>query len=239
MTYLTSIHSPAPHIMGYVSLLINKKSRLTSEWARPLSVNLLYYKFGMNAGRIGKMAKNRSINGKNKSPGQHPSGDERYNAIDLTMKRFKHEKDALLEVLHSAQETFGFLSEELLIYISCNLGVPLSQVYGVATFYHLFTFEPLGKHNCIICTGTACHVKGAAAIVSALSDRFDIDEGTTSEDGLFSLSTARCLGSCGIAPVAVLNGKVLGKVVPKVITSTIEGILAEERASVSKAETGP
>ena len=67
------------------------------------------------------------------------------------MKRFKHEKDALLEVLHAAQESFGYLSEDLLIYVSSKLRVPLSQVYGVSTFYHLFTFEPLGKHNCIIC----------------------------------------------------------------------------------------
>ena len=91
----------------------------------------------------------------------HPSGDERFKAIDLTMKRFKYEKDALLEVLNTAQENFGYLSEDLIIYISTQLGVPMSQIYGVATFYHLFTFEPLGEHNCIVCTGTACHVKGS------------------------------------------------------------------------------
>jgi bidirectional [NiFe] hydrogenase diaphorase subunit len=88
----------------------------------------------------------------------HPSGDERYLSIDRTMKQYKYEKDSLLEVLNAAQEVFGYLSRDLLIYISNQLKVPMSQVYGVATFYHLFTFEPQGEHNCIICKGTACHV---------------------------------------------------------------------------------
>ena len=99
---------------------------------------------------------------------QHSSGDERYSAIDRTMKQLRFEKDALLEVLNTAQEAFGYLSEDLLIYISQQLKVPLSRVYGVATFYHMFTFSPLGEHNCIICTGTACHVKGSDRIVLAL-----------------------------------------------------------------------
>jgi bidirectional [NiFe] hydrogenase diaphorase subunit len=167
----------------------------------------------------------------------HPSGDERYLTIDRTMKRFKYEKDALLEVLHSAQEIFGYLSEDLLIYISTNLKVPFSQVYGVATFYHLFTFEPLGKHNCIICTGTACHVKGSADIVDALSDRFTVEAGSTTEDGLFSLSTARCLGSCGIAPVVVLNGAVLGKVEATGMVKTIDNLLEEEDVTQNEVET--
>ncbi|NKQ35407.1 MAG: NAD(P)H-dependent oxidoreductase subunit E, partial [Chloroflexi bacterium] len=78
---------------------------------------------------------------------QHPSGDERYLALDCTMKLFNYEKDALLEVLNTAQETFGYLSEDLLIYVSRHLNVPFSRVYGVATFYHMFTFSPLGEHN--------------------------------------------------------------------------------------------
>ena len=91
---------------------------------------------------------------------QHPSGDERYLALDRTMKLLKYEKDALLEVLNTAQETFGFLSEDLLIYVSRHLEVPLSRVYGVATFYHMFTFTPLGEHNTIVCTGHGLPRKG-------------------------------------------------------------------------------
>ena len=153
-----------------------------------------------------------------KQANDHPSGDDRYKAVDLAMRRFKYEKDALLEVLNVAQATFGFLSEALLIYISRQLHVPMVRVYGVATFYHMFTFEPLGEHNCIVCTGTACHVKGSDRIVQTLSSAFGIDAEETTPDGLFSLTTARCIGSCGLAPVAVLDGKVRGK-------ETAEGML--------------
>jgi len=174
----------------------------------------------------------------NNNPGkEHPSGDERYKAIDLTIKKFKFEKDALLEVLNSAQETFGYLTRDLLIYISSQLGVPLSQVYGVATFYHMFTFDPLGEHNCIVCTGTACHVKGSERIVSALSDEFEILAGETTDDGLFSLTNARCLGSCGLAPVVVLNGQVSGKETPEAVVRQVRELvsLSKDRAQPEAA----
>ncbi|PID87295.1 MAG: NAD(P)H-dependent oxidoreductase subunit E [Chloroflexi bacterium] len=145
----------------------------------------------------------------------HPSGDERYKALDRTMKRFKYQKDVLLEVLNTAQETFGYLSEDLLIYVSQQLDISLVKVYGVATFYHMFTFTPLGDHNTIVCTGTACHVKGADQIVARLTEAYDIEPGETTPDGLLSLTTARCIGSCGLAPVVVLDGKVRGKETPE------------------------
>lgn len=156
----------------------------------------------------------------------HPSGDERYKAIDRAMKRFKYEPDALLEVLNSAQETFGYLSEDLLIYVSQHLNVPMSRVYGVATFYHMFTFEPLGEHNCIVCAGTACYVKGAERIVQTLSEEFDISAGETTPDGMLSLTMARCLGSCGLAPVVVLDGQVRGKETPDAVITRVKDILA-------------
>lgn len=155
-----------------------------------------------------------SKNPSGKATEGHPSGDDRYLSIDKAMRQFKYEKDSLLEVLNAAQEVFGFLSKDLLIYISTNLNVPLSQVFGVATFYHLFTFDPQGEHTCIICKGTACHVKGADEIIDALSEEFDIAAGDTTPDGLFSLTIARCLGSCGLAPVIVLDGQVYGKETP-------------------------
>ena len=161
----------------------------------------------------------------------HPSGDERYLSIDRTMKRFKYEKDSLLEVLNAAQEVFGYLSEDLLIYISNQLNVPMSQVYGVATFYHMFTFEPQGEHNCIVCKGTACHVKDADRIIQTLSEEFNMAAGETTPDGLFSLTIARCLGSCGLAPVVVLDGQVYGKETPEAVTSR-----ALEAVSQSKEE---
>lgn len=184
------------------------------------------------------MSDTGSSNGKLKKAQAHPSGDDRYVALDRTMKRFHNEKDALLEVLHSAQETFGYLSEELLYYISNHLHVPLSQVYGVATFYHLFTFEPQGKHSCIVCTGTACHVKGSSEIVEEMSAVLNIPVGKTTEDGLFSLSTARCLGCCGLAPVAVINGEIQGKATPETIAGKVGRILADERIAMDQEEAG-
>jgi bidirectional [NiFe] hydrogenase diaphorase subunit len=159
----------------------------------------------------------------------HPSGDERYKAIDRTMKLFHFEQDALLEVLNSAQESMGYLSEDLLIYISRQLNVPMSQVYGVSTFYHMFTFEPLGENNCIICTGTACHVKGSDEIVQALAIEFDVAPGDTTADGLFSLRSARCLGSCGLAPVVVLNGQVSGKATAEGVKKRVKEVVSLSR----------
>lgn len=169
---------------------------------------------------------------------QHPSGDERYKALDLTMKRFKYQKEALLEVLNSAQETFGYLSEDLLIYISQQLNISLVKVYGVVTFYHMFTFSPLGEHNCIICTGTACHVKGANHIVQNLADTFEIEPGETTPDGLLSLTTARCIGSCGLAPVAVLDGKVRGKETAEGMLRHVNEIIATSREKCPEGGAG-
>ena len=169
----------------------------------------------------------------------HPSGDERYSSIDSTMKRFKYEKDSLLEVLNAAQEIFGYLSRDLLIYISNQLNVPMSQVYGVATFYHMFTFEPQGEHNCIICKGTACHVKGADRIIEALSEEFNIAFGETTPDGLFSLTIARCLGSCGLAPVIVLDGQVHGKETPEVARRrAVEAVSRSKEELAGSMEVG-
>ena len=164
----------------------------------------------------------------------HPSGDDRYLSIDKAMRQFKYEKDSLLEVLNAAQEVFGYLSRDLLIYISTHLGVPQSQVYGVATFYHLFTFDPQGEHTCIICKGTACHVKGADEIIDALSKEFEIGAGETTPDGQFSLTIARCLGSCGLAPVIVLDGQVYGKETPDAVTKRAAEIVALSREEIAQ-----
>ncbi|NDJ53250.1 MAG: NAD(P)H-dependent oxidoreductase subunit E [Chloroflexi bacterium] len=169
-------------------------------------------------------------------PSEHPSGDERYKSIDRTMKRAGYQKDALLEVLNVAQETFGFLSEDLMVYISRHVNVPLSQTYGVATFYHMFTFEPLGENNCIICTGTACHVKGANKIAGLVAESFDVEEGGTTSDRLFSLTTARCLGSCGLAPVIVINGTVSGKETPDSTVRRVADMLNGARSELAVVE---
>ena len=160
------------------------------------------------------------------SKGDHPSGDNRYKVIDRTLKRFQYQQDALIEVLHTAQEAFGFLSEDLLVYVARQLKLPLSWVFGVATFYHFFSLKPQGVHNCTICLGTACYVKNAADLIATLRQHFGIEPGQMTPDKQFSLSTARCLGSCGLAPVVLLDGNVVGR-------AGAESLLAQVQATLS------
>lgn len=141
----------------------------------------------------------------------HPSGDKRFKVLEVAMKRSQFRHDALIEILHSAQELFGYLEPDLLYFIARRLKLPPSRVYGVATFYHLFTLKPNGRHVCVICTGTACYVKGADALLAAAGDAAHIRPGETTADGEVSLLTARCLGACGNAPVVVMDGAVLGR----------------------------
>lgn len=157
----------------------------------------------------------------------HPSGDARFKLIDRTLKRLGHQQDALIEVLHTAQEAFGFLEKDLLIYVASQLKLPLSWVYGVATFYHFFSLEPQGDHSCIVCLGTACYVKRAAEIVAALQNEYGIETGQTTADGRLSLATARCLGSCGLAPVVVLDGEVAGRLTPESTVDAVHNALEE------------
>jgi bidirectional [NiFe] hydrogenase diaphorase subunit len=147
----------------------------------------------------------------------HPSGDHRFKMLDATMKRVKFRPDALIEVLHTAQELFGYLDTGLLYYVSRGLKLPPSKVYGVATFYHFFTFTPKGEHTCVICTGTACFVKGADALVAEVTRETGAVPGQTTADGKFSLDTARCLGACGLAPIGVFDGEVCGNQTPETV----------------------
>jgi bidirectional [NiFe] hydrogenase diaphorase subunit len=138
----------------------------------------------------------------------HPSGDERFAIVDKHLKRVRYAQDQLIETLHVAQDVFGYLSEDVLMYVARALLLPPSMVYGVATFYQLFTFEAPGDHACTVCTGTACFVKGADDIVQAVAEAYHVGAGETSEDRRLTLKTARCLGSCGLAPVVVFDGTV-------------------------------
>lgn len=159
----------------------------------------------------------------------HPSGDPRFKLIDRTLKRFQYQQDALIEVLHTAQEAFGFLEEDLLIYVARQLKLPLSWVYGVATFYHFFSLKPQGEHSCIICMGTACYVKRAAEIVALLQQEFGIEAGQTTPDGKLSISTARCIGSCGLAPVLVIDGEVVGRETPEGTVARVRALLTAKK----------
>ncbi|ACK72537.1 NADH dehydrogenase (ubiquinone) 24 kDa subunit [Gloeothece citriformis PCC 7424] len=152
----------------------------------------------------------QTVNPKAKTT-EHPSGDKRFKVLDITMKRNQYRQDALIEVLHKAQEAFGYLEDDVLLYIARHLKLPLSRVYGVATFYHLFSLKPSGEHTCVVCLGTACYVKGGDKILSDLEKQLGIKVGETSPDGKVSLVSARCIGACGIAPAVVFDGAVAGK----------------------------
>ena len=151
--------------------------------------------------------------------------DPRLKLVDRTIKKFDARGDALLEVLNTAQEAFGYLSPDLIRYVGRELHVPLARVYGVATFYHLFTFKPKGEHTCIVCLGTACYVKGAGDIVAALEGEFDVKSGGTTADGKLSLSTARCLGSCGLAPMIIMDGTVSARNEPAATVARVEALI--------------
>lgn len=141
-----------------------------------------------------------------------PTDDPRWRTVEARMRRLGNRPDAVIEALHTVQETFGHIDRSALRYVSASLGVPPSTVFGVATFYHYFKLEPQGEHACTVCTGTACYIDGALGILQALRDRYGLEPGRTSADGRLSLHTGRCFGSCSLAPAAIVDGSVLGHV---------------------------
>ena len=144
-----------------------------------------------------------------------PSEDKRWRIVNATMRRHGYAPHALIETLHSVQEAFGFLDQDALNYVSAALRVPPSKTYGVATFYHFFKLKPGGRHSCVVCMGTACYIKGGREVLDAVSKAYGIEDGETTEDKQLSLLTARCIGSCGLAPATVLDGVVTPKMTPE------------------------
>ncbi len=166
----------------------------------------------------------------------HPSGDDRFNVVDKHLKRTRYAQDQLIETLHIAQDVFGFLDEGILTYVARALRLPPSMVFGVATFYQLFTFDPPGDHTCTVCTGTACFVKGADSIVHAVAMEYGVSAGTTTEDGTLTLKTARCLGSCGLAPVVLIDGEVRARDDADTVLAALVAALAAGPRAVVAAE---
>jgi len=131
------------------------------------------------------------------------------------IKSGEHGDSYLIAVLHKTQELFGYLPQNAMDEIALEMGIPTAHIWGVATFYHYFNLTPPGKHVISICLGTACYVKGAGQILQTLKDELKIDVGEVTEDGLFSLEPARCLGACGLAPVVMIDDKIHGDLTPK------------------------
>jgi NADH-quinone oxidoreductase E subunit len=135
--------------------------------------------------------------------------------VEKVIKKFSNPgRDSLIPVLQAVQEEEGFLSKEAVIEIGQALNLPASKIYGVATFYNQFRFTPYGKYNIQVCRGTACHVKGSAAVLDRIERELGIIAGETSKDGIFSIEVVACIGACGLAPVIAINGNFHAKVTP-------------------------
>ena len=142
--------------------------------------------------------------------------------IEPILSRFPDAtRDALIPILQEVQDACGYLSPEAVVRIGKHLGLPPSKVYGVATFYNQFRFQPQGKYHIQICRGTACHVKGSAALLTALKRELKVDPGQTSRDGLFSLEVVACIGACGLAPVMCVNGEFHAKLTTEKVREII------------------
>ncbi|MGH4140694.1 NADH-quinone oxidoreductase subunit NuoE [Clostridium sp.] len=148
--------------------------------------------------------------------------DIRYEKVKDITKKFKDMKGALIPVLHEVQKIFGFLPEGALQIVSEKLSIPMSEIYGVATFYSQFSLQPKGEHIIKVCLGTACYVKGAQDILERLSSILEVEVGKTTQDGQFTLEAARCLGACGLAPVLMVDDKVYGRLIPDDVIRIIE-----------------
>ena len=138
--------------------------------------------------------------------------DDRYKTLEKSIKKLGYEKNTLIEVLHQTQGIFGYLGVDTLKFIAKRLKLPYSKVYGVATFYNFFRLKPKGRHNIVVCLGTACYIKGSDKILQKIEQRYGIKAGETTSDEALSLLTARCFGSCSLAPVIICDEQVKGKV---------------------------
>jgi bidirectional [NiFe] hydrogenase diaphorase subunit len=157
-----------------------------------------------------------------------PSDDKRWKIVNGTMRRHGFARSALIETLHTVQSSFGFLDDVAIRFVARSLHVPLSQAFGVATFYNHFSLKPAGKHTCTICLGTACYIKGADSLIAAAEKRLKIKAGHTTCDGNISLMTARCVGACGRAPVILEDNELLGLVEPQAMLEQLERWAAHE-----------
>jgi bidirectional [NiFe] hydrogenase diaphorase subunit len=152
-----------------------------------------------------------------------PSDDKRWKIVNGMMRRHGYARNALIETLHTAQSSFGYLDEVAIRFVAKSLHVPLSQAYGVVTFYHHFSLKPAGKHTCTVCLGTACYIKGADKLLAEAQKHLGIKPGETTPDNNISLMTARCVGACGRAPVVLEDAELVGLMQAPQLVQKLEG----------------
>ncbi len=154
--------------------------------------------------------------------------DPRLKLISARMKKEHYKPDALIEILHTAQSVYGYLPMPVLKFIAKSLHLPPSRVYSTVTFYHFFSLKSQGEHTCIVCTGTACYVKGANAIMSELEKHFEIQPGQVTPDNKLGIQVARCIGACGLAPAVVIDNEVMGKASSETVIESLSAKLQME-----------
>ena len=140
--------------------------------------------------------------------GQGPVFD--FAKLDPVLDKYKKTPGSLITILQKAQDIYGYLPKEVIVYISEQTGIKTAKIYGVVTFYTQFRLEPVGKYLIMLCQGTACHVNGAKFIEEAICEELDVVEGGTTNDGLFTLNNVACLGCCSLSPVMMINGETYG-----------------------------
>lgn len=156
---------------------------------------------------------------------------EQRQKLQEAIERNKEVPGALLPILHEAQEIYGYLPIEVQQAVADGLGISLSEVYGVATFYSRFSLTPKGKHRISVCLGTACYVKGGDKVLAEVEKKLGIKSGECTPDGLFSIDSCRCVGACGLAPVMMIDEEVYGKLTPELVDKILDKYIAEEGES--------
>ncbi|OGR78673.1 MAG: NADH dehydrogenase [Elusimicrobia bacterium GWC2_64_44] len=152
--------------------------------------------------------------------------------MDKVLENYSFAKrDKLIPILQDVQAAEGFISKPAALKVAKHLNIPASKVYGVATFYNQFRFKPVGKHHVMICRGTACHVKGSAAVLKMCEEVLGIKAGDTSRDGLFSIEVVSCIGACGLAPVISINGEFHAKVTADKLRKLVEDLRKAENSN--------
>jgi bidirectional [NiFe] hydrogenase diaphorase subunit len=141
-----------------------------------------------------------------------PKTDPRVKLIAAKIRKENYKADALIEILHTAQNAYGYLPLNVLKYITKELHLPPSRVFSTVSFYHFFSLKSKGEHTCLVCTGTACYVKGAQLILNEIETAFHLKPGQVSANNKLGVQVARCIGACGLAPVVVLDDEVQAKV---------------------------
>jgi len=137
---------------------------------------------------------------------------EKLDELESFIDNMETTKGALIEILHKAQNIFGYLPRDVQLFVARKLGIPGAEVFGVVSFYSYFSTKPSGKHTLSVCMGTACFVRGADKVIERLKEKIGIETNETTEDGIFTLKDVRCIGACGLAPVVMVDDKVYGRV---------------------------